>query len=187
MNDAQRARHIEGLLFALGKPLSRSELIKMLNTDEASIEAAIGVLRMEQEKRGMVAVDDGTMLELRAAPDVASIIEQIRREERSRDVGRAGLEVLSAVLYRGPLTRAEIDFIRGVNSSQTLRTLTMRGLVRKVSNPSDERSFRYEATTDLLASMGATSVHDVPDFDAVRAKLSQLEEAYRGAQSPEPA
>src|SRR6185295_5857915 len=96
-----------------------------------------------------------------------------------REVGRAGQEVLSAVLYRGPLTRSEIDFIRGVNSSQTLRTLTMRGLVRKVQNPKDSRSFLYEATTELLATLGVARARDLPDYAEVREKLSKLEEAYR--------
>lgn len=182
MNDQQLATHIEGLLFALGKPLSRVELLKILQVDEPALERAIQLQALSPE-RGIVLVDDGQVLELRAAPAVSELIERVRREENSRDIGRAGLEVLAAILYRGPLSRAEIDFIRGVNSSQTIRTLTTRGLVRKVSNPKDERSFLYEATTELLSQMGATHPRDLPEFDAVRGRLAQLEESYRTAQA----
>lgn len=178
MNDQELAQQLEGLLFALGKPLSRTECQKLLQTDEASLGKAIELLRNRQG-RGVVLADDGTQLELRAAPEAAALIERVRKEELSRDVGRAGLEVLAAILFRGPLTRAEIDFIRGVNSSQTIRSLATRGLIRKVPNPKDERSFLYEATTELLAAMGATHPRDLPEFDAVGKKLATLEEAYR--------
>jgi segregation and condensation protein B len=82
-------------------------------------------------------------------------------------------------MYRGPLTRSEIDFIRGVNSSQTLRTLATRGLVRKVQNPRDSRSFLFEATTELLATLGVPRAQDLPEYAAVREKLTALEDAYR--------
>jgi len=80
-------------------------------------------------------------------------------------------------LYRGALSRAQIDFIRGVNSSQTLRTLAMRGLVRKIPNPKDERSFLYEPTTELLAELGVSQIADLPEFETIREKLRTLEEA----------
>jgi segregation and condensation protein B len=182
MNDAEIAQHIEGVLFALGKSVSHNELMKMLEVDADSLERAIASL-VGAKGRGVVVIDDGKELELRAAPEVASLIEKVRKEELSRDIGRAGLEVLSAILYRGPLTRAEVDFIRGVNSTQTLRTLATRGLIRRVPNPRDERSFLYEPTSELFASMGATSARDLPDYDGVRSKLTQLEEAYRAQQS----
>ncbi len=182
MNDQELAACIEGLLFALGKPMSRSELLKILQVEEDSLSRALSLLT-NSEGRGVVLVDDGYMLELRVASAVSDLIERVRREENSRDLGRAGLEVLAAILYRGPLSRAEVDFIRGVNSSQTIRTLTTRGLVRKVQNPKDERSFLYEATTELLSQMGTTHPRDLPDFDAVRSKLSQLEASYRNTQT----
>jgi segregation and condensation protein B len=131
----------------------------------------------------VVLIDDGKEVELRASGGATALIEKIRKDEYSRDIGKAGLEALSAILYRGPLSRSEIDFIRGVNSSQTLRTLTLRGLVRRIPNPKDERSFLYEPTTELVASLGVSRAADLPDYADVRNKLQQLEEAYRQKQS----
>ncbi len=168
---------IEALLFALGRPLNRAELQKMLDAAPADIENALQTLAGRQG--GVTLVDDGVEVELRVDTQNSALIEKIRKDEYSRDIGKAGLEALSAVLYRGPLTRSEIDFIRGVNSSQTLRTLTLRGLVRKVPNPKDERSFLYEPTTELLAQLGTSRQQDLPDYADVRQKLQQLEEAYR--------
>ncbi len=181
MDTSGLAHKIEALLFALGRPLSRAELAKILDASVDDVAAALATLHDSQG--GVVLVDDGKEVELRVGAESAALIEKVRKEEYARDTGKAGLEALSAILYRGPLTRSEIDFIRGVNSSQTLRTLTLRGLVRKVPNPKDERSFLYEPTTELLAGLGVSRPQDLADYAEVRQKLQQLEEAYRQKQS----
>jgi segregation and condensation protein B len=173
-------QNIEALLFALGRPLSRKELAQKLDVSAEEVEVALKELAAAP--RGTVLVDDGREVELRAAGSAAELIERVRKEEYAKEVGRAGLEALAAVLYRGPLTRAEIDFIRGVNSSQTLRTLTMRGLLRRIPNPKDERSFVYEPTTELLAFLGVGTATELPEYTVVQQKLTALEEAYRTAQ-----
>lgn len=175
------AQQLEALLFALGRPLSRDDVVRHLKITHEELEVALEDLRGRE--RGLSLIDDGYDLELRTAGAAASVVERVRKEEYSREIGKAGLEALSAILYRGPLARAEIDFIRGVNSSQTLRTLTMRGLVRRIPNPKDERSFLYEPTTELLAQLGVRKVSDLPDYADVQKKLAQLEEAYRQAQA----
>jgi segregation and condensation protein B len=183
MSDTELAQKIEALLFALGRPLNRRELADLLGVDSKAVELAIAKLHADSVHRGIVCVDDGGEVELRVHPDAAELIEKVRKEEFTREIGRAGSETLAAVLYRGPLTRSEIDFIRGVNSSQTLRTLLMRGLLRRVPNPRDERSFLYEPTTELLAELGVSEREELPDFETVRNKLKNLEEAYKQAES----
>ena len=168
---------LEALLFALGRPGSVSELAKILNVSSEDIRTA--VRESSGSARGVVMVDDGREIELRASSEASEMIERVRREEFSRDIGRAGLEALAAVIYRGPLSRSEIDFIRGVNSSQTLRTLLMRGLLRKVPNPKDERSFLYEPTTELLSELGIERVGDAPEYEVIKQKLTDLEASYR--------
>lgn len=172
---------IEALLFALGRPLSRAELSSMLAVEEGALKEALE--QLSHKEGGITVVDDGREVELRVQAQNAALIERVRKDEYSRDIGKAGLEVLSAILYRGPLTRSEVDFIRGVNSSQTMRTLTLRGLIRKVPNPRDERSFLYEPTTELLSQLGVSRPQDLPEYAQVREKLAALEEAYRQKQS----
>lgn len=166
-------------MFALGRAISRKELADKLGCTSEDLELALRVLAQNSHERGVVCVDDGRMVELRVAPQASKLVEDMRKEDLARDIGRAGLETLSAILYRRPLTRSEIDFIRGVNSSQILRTLVMRGLVRKVPNPKDERSFLYEPTTELLSQLGVTSANELPEYESVRIKLTELEAAYR--------
>lgn len=188
MNDhtpEKTAAYIEALLFALGRPVSKQEIAKKLDISEEEIREAL-LICTSRATGGITLIDDGTTLELRTGAGAAELVEQIQKEEYARDIGKAGLEALAAILYRGPLTRAEVDFIRGVNSTQTLRTLTMRGLVRKVPNPKDERSFLYEPTTELYAELGIHSKTELPDYAATRAKLQQLEAAYRAKEDEAP-
>lgn len=186
MTASEFSAQLEALLFALGRPTSREELAKKLGISKEELEAAAATLHASLEGHGIKLVDDGRELELRTTPAAAALIERVRKEEYAREVGKAGLEALSAVLYRGPLTRAEIDFIRGVNSSQTLRTLTMRGLLRKLPNPKDERSFLYEPTTELLSQLGVSHQDELPEYETVREKLQKLEEAYRAQEAAAP-
>jgi segregation and condensation protein B len=174
---------IEALLFALGRPLSRKELAEKLEVSAADLDTALEVLTKNTSERGITCVDDGRTVELRVGSAGSELVERIRKEELSRDIGRAGLETLSAVLYRGPLTRSEIDFIRGVNSSQILRTLLVRGLLRRVTNPKDERSFLYEPTTELLSQLGVSHMDELPDYAGVRSRLTELESAYRAKEN----
>ncbi len=181
MNDRELIINMETLIFALG-PLSREELAMSLGISLPECERILATLVMESRTRGVVIVYDGTMAEMRASPQAAELIERVRKEEFTREIGRAGQETLAAVLYRGPLTRSEIDFIRGVNSSHILRTLTMRGLVRKVVNPKDMRSFLYEPTTETYAHLGVQGRDDLPGYTDVSRQLAALEENYRSQQ-----
>lgn len=169
------AQKIEALLFALGKPLSRADLAKMTDASPEDIEAAIKLI-LETKNRGIVLVDDGRIVELRTAPEAAELVAKVRREEFTRELGRAGAEVIAILLYKGPSTRIQIDFIRGVNSTQALRTLSMRGLVRKVATAGSERSIAYELTSELVAALGISRVEEAPQFEAVRAKLAGLKQ-----------
>lgn len=182
MNKGELTLHIEALLFALGHPLTHADLRDLLSVDTSELEEALADLVADCKNRGIVCVDDGKEVELRTSGKTAEFIEKVRKEEFNREIGRAGTETLAAIVYRGPLTRSEIDFIRGVNSSQTVRTLLMRGLIRKVHNPHDERSFLYEPTTELLSEIGATHQDELPDYTSVRQKLFDLEAAYKEKQ-----
>jgi segregation and condensation protein B len=119
---------------------------------------------------------DGEVM-LGTHPEASAIIEQLTKEELNRDLGKAGLETLTIVLYKGPITRAELDYIRGVNSSFILRHLTVRGLVDKVVNPADSRSFLYQPSFEVLQHLGITKKEELPDYEAAMTKLAELKQA----------
>jgi chromosome segregation and condensation protein ScpB len=154
----------------------------MLAVSAEDIEAAIKHL-LAQSARGIVLVDDGTAIELRSAPVASDTVAEVRKQEFSREIGRAGAEVIAILLYKGPSTRSSVDFIRGVNSTQALRTLSMRGLVRKVALTGSDlpaqagRSVAYELTTELMASLGISRPENAPEYADIRKKLDELKQA----------
>ncbi|MBI2099909.1 MAG: SMC-Scp complex subunit ScpB, partial [Candidatus Vogelbacteria bacterium] len=82
---------------------------------------------------------------------------------------------LTIVLYKGPLTRAEIDYIRGVNSSFILRHLSIRGLVERIPNPKDARSFLYRPTFDLFQHLGLSKIEELPEYGELISQLENLD------------
>lgn len=166
---------IEAFLFYRGEPVKISTIAKSLEMEESLIIEGIRTLQSALEGRGITLVEINGEVELRTAPEASEMIESIRKEELSKDLGKAGLEVLSIILYKGPISRAQIDYIRGVNSSFILRNMLIRGLIERIPNPSDERSFLYQGGIDLLSYMGVSRIEDLPDYQSVRSELEAIE------------
>ena len=145
---------IEAILFLRSEPVSKKELAKILEKSTEEIENALFVLEERLETRGVVLLSKEDNAMLATSPEMSSIIEKMRKEELSRDLGKAGLETLSIILYKAPITRSRIDYLRGVNSNFILRNLLIRGLIEKVSNPDDQRSYLYKPTFELLSFLG---------------------------------
>ena len=163
---------IEAILFFKSEPVSISALSKILHADEQEIITSIGILKEKLYGRGIALLSKNEEVLLGTTAEASVLIENLMKEEISRDLGKAGLETLSAVLYQGPITRAELDYIRGVNSTFILRNLLIRGLVEKIPNPKDQRSFLYRPTFELLAHLGITRVADLPEYDTVRNEIA---------------
>ncbi len=162
------ACQIEAVLFYKSEPVEITTLAKLLKVDEADIKNSIETLKDLLQNGGLRLMEVGSSVTLVTAPEATELIEQITKEELSKDIGKAGLETLTIILYQGSVSRAEIDYIRGVNSSFILRHLLVRGLIDRLPNPNDARSFVYQPTANLLAHLGVSSVTELPDFEKVK-------------------
>ena len=127
----------------------------------------------------LVQTDEDVMLG--TAKELSPLIEQLTKEELTRDLGKAGLETLSIVLYQGPISRADIDYIRGVNSQFILRALLIRGLVERVDNPTDARSYLYKPTLDLLSHLGVSKIADLPEYEQVKKDIETFKQTTEEA------
>lgn len=157
------SRQIEALLFYKGEPVTPSFLSKTLNASEGEVTTALVALEQELEGRGIVLMQNAGEYMLGTAPEMGPKIESIIKEELSKDLGKAGLETLATVLYRGPISRSEINYLRGVNSNYILRSLLVRGLISKVDQGG--RSTVYQPTFELLSYMGVSKVSDLPGYE----------------------
>ncbi len=169
------AQRIEAVLFYKGEPVAKREMARILAVSDDAIATALTALRASLEGRGLRLLEAGEEIALVTAPELSETLEQIRKEELKRDIGKAGAETLSIILYRGPVTRTDIDYVRGVNSSFILRNLLMRGLIERTPNPKDSRTFVYDASPELLQMLGVTNRTELPDYGGILAKLDQFE------------
>ena len=159
---------LEAILFWKAEPVSFKKLASLLNTDIPAIKTAVQELENNLKGRGLTLVQTDEEVMLGTAKELSPLIEQLTKEELTRDLGKAGLETLSIVLYQGPISRADIDYIRGVNSQFILRNLLIRGLVERVDNPKDARSFLYKTTLTLLSHLGISKIEDLPEYTQVK-------------------
>ncbi len=172
-------KKLEAVLFYKGEPVRLRDLAKALDVSEEDTTQALRTLQTTLHERGIRLVIEGGYAGLATAPELRELIDSIRKDELEGPLGKAGLETLAIIIYRGPLSKAEIEYIRGVNCSSILRSLTMRGLIEKVENPNDKRSFLYRGTPELPATLGLESLADAPEFASIKVELDRIMEAQK--------
>lgn len=168
---------IESLLFVYGEPLSAQRLAKVAGKPVTEVRAALEEIRASYKDNGVVLLKKDDAYQLGTNPENASFVEKLVKNEFTEELSRAALETLAIVAYKGPLTRAHIEYVRGVNSSFTLRSLVMRGLVERMENPKDARSYLYGTSFNFLKHLGVARPEDLPRFEEFKKeKIEVIEE-----------
>lgn len=170
------SNQIEAILFWKSEPVSLKELSRMLSVDLEKINEGLVNLEKTLENRGIVLMKKDDNVYLATSSLASELIKKITKEEESAELGKAALETLSIVLYKSPIRRSEIDYIRGVNSSFILRNLLVRGLVDKKTDSKDSRTFVYSPSFELLAHLGVTEVNKLPEFEKVQQEIQAFKE-----------
>ncbi len=161
--------HIESILLVASRPLRYSDIAQALDADTSVVAEVIEELkaRYNTESSGIhIFVVDDTV-RIGTNPAHAAVVEQFMKDEIAGELPKAQLETLTVIAYRGPITRAEIEQIRGVNCSVILRNLLVRGLIEERQ---DEASFMpvYTLSFDALRHLGLTSISELPEYDTLR-------------------
>src|SRR3989344_1010444 len=128
-------KKIEAILFWKGEPVSLKRLQDILKVSKEEILEAVANLKENLANRGITLQEKDNEITLGTAPELSKLIEDLQKEELNKELSKASLETLSIVLYKNGVSRAEIDYIRGVNSSFTLRALSVRGLIERIVDP----------------------------------------------------
>lgn len=186
---------LEALLFAAGEPLEKKEAAKLLGIKPEQLSRVVEALSGELAGRGVALVESANELELRTSPAAADYAKKLRESELSRDLGKAGLETLAVIAYRaggadggsGGATRSEVDWVRGVNSSASMKTLLLRGLIEGREDEADRRRVRYTLTTDALAYLGLARASELPRYGELAEGAGALIAAEAGAAAETPA
>ncbi|PIP55786.1 MAG: hypothetical protein CO183_00760 [Candidatus Zambryskibacteria bacterium CG_4_9_14_3_um_filter_42_9] len=174
---------IEAILFFKNEPVSVTDLVKWLAEEEDAIKGALTNLSLSYKGHGIVVVSDGEIASLGTHTEMGELLASLQKEELSRELGRAGLETLALVLYKGPVSRREIDHIRGVNSGFIIRSLMIRGLIERTEG--EGRSYSYKATLKLLEYLGVTSRENLPEYGSAFKKLEEFVKTSPSEQTEE--
>lgn len=161
-------RAVEATLFAASEPMTTSEIAAYVGID-ADVKGALAELSMRYEGRGINLVERGGRWLFQTAPDLAHILR--REREEARKLSRAGIETLAIIAYHEPVSRAEIEAIRGVQISKgTLDVLMEAGWVRPAGRREvPGRPLTYATTPGFLAHFGLESRRDLPGIEDLKA------------------
>lgn len=156
---------LEALLFAYGEPLNVEKIAKILKADEEKVKSAIKDLekKLKEENGGLRLIFQNEAVQLATKPEFSRFLEDFIKEEFRENLTPAALETLSLTAYLGPISRAKIDYFRGVNSSFILRSLLMRGLIERIDSKS--RGYLYQPSFDLLKHLGLSKSEELPDYE----------------------
>lgn len=166
----QQLGALESILFVTGEPLT---LQKISQTLELSVEEVRGLLDVLAEKytqdpvSGLMLLFHKEAVRLATKPAFSKILEDLTKKSLQENLSKAALEVLAIIAYRAPISRAEIETIRGVNCSFTLRNLLMRELIEREGNPEDLRGYLYAPSFRFLESLGIAKREDLPDYETL--------------------
>lgn len=157
---------IESLLFIVAKPLSVKKLVEFLDAKSKDVEAALESLarRVNSAESGVRLVRSGNDVQLMTSPDHTKLVRDFVKEEVTGELTKPQLETLTVIAYRQPITKPELEQIRGVNCSLILRNLMIRGLI-ETEESKEKFGSVYRVTHDFLRFLGLTNVKELPDYE----------------------
>lgn len=156
------ANRIEAVLFVAEKPVARSELGRITGATPKQVESALAELAASYEGTGLRLQHEGDEWQIATAPEMAPFVASYLGADRLR-LSAASLETLSVIAYRQPITRAEVEAVRGVNCDQTIYTLQSRRLIEERGRKeAPGRPIMYGTTWEFLECFGLTSLDQLP-------------------------
>ncbi|MFC1662742.1 SMC-Scp complex subunit ScpB [Patescibacteria group bacterium] len=163
---------VESILFVATKPLTAKNIADLISANVTDTTSALDELEkiLNEGERGIQLLRIGNKFQLATHPDNGKLVADYIKSEISGELTRPALETLTIIAYRGPITKAELDIIRGVNCALILRNLLIKGLIDAEENKQSHTTM-YQVTFDFLRHLGVTSTSELPNYD----KLSSSE------------
>jgi len=157
---------LEALLLVANKPVSLKELSTAAGVKTAEIETALQEMASdyEQTERGWRLISAGNNYQLVSAGEHAALIKNFLKTEANGELSQPSLEALTIIAYRGPVSKLELERIRGVNCSLIIRNLLLRGLIEEIFDKQKNENY-YQATLDFVRFLGLGSVAELPDYE----------------------
>jgi len=155
---------IESLLFTAAKPIAVKELARLIDKPVKEVQASCDELMKDykEAKRGIEIIKNSAKYQMVSAPDNAKLIQKFIKDETAGELTRPSLETLTIIAYRGPVSKLDLERIRGVNCSLILRNLLIRGLIE---SKTEKKEIYYNITFDFIRFLGVNDVKELPDYE----------------------
>lgn len=159
-------QQLESILFISPKPVKIKQLAKILDVSVKEIEANLKLLADEYQttNRGIQISENSGKAQMITAAENSELVEKFIKDDINSELTRPALETLTIVAYRGPVSKIDLEMIRGVNCSLILRNLMIRGLVEEREDK-EKHQMIYQVTFDFLKYLGIRKVQELPDYD----------------------
>jgi len=156
---------LESLLFIAGKPMSIGKLAEILKTDKKELEQLLQELMQDynESEKGVHVIKAGSSYQMVTSPRNSRIIKEFIKSEQTGELTKPSLETLTIIAYRGPITKVELEQIRGVNCSLIIRNLMIKGLI-EAEEDKGKMATVYCITHDFMHFLGLNRVEELPDF-----------------------
>ncbi len=177
-NSQSLTARLEALLFIHGEPMAFKKLASLTGASVSDVEAAVAALQMhyESDERGITLVKAGDTVGLVTKSDFSGFLQSFIKEEFEENLSPASLETLTLIAYLGPIPRSRVDFYRGVNSSFTVRSLLLRGLIERIPEPDRNGHFLYQPSFELLKYLGVRTAAELPGYADFKNELEKQAE-----------
>lgn len=171
---------IEGILFAAGEPVKAAKLAAVLEVGLEEITEAVRLLKYQydEELRGVQIIEIDEGYQICSRPEYYVYIQEILGEQRRQALSNAAMEALAIIAYKQPITRGQVEYVRGVNSDGAVNRLVERGLIEECGRlDAPGRPILYRTTQNFLRCFGLKTPQDLPivDLSAINAGYEQLE------------
>lgn len=171
---------IESLLFISHKPVTISEVAKIIGVEKKEVEDAINILAQEYQEKssGIQIIHIDGKFQMASSGDSSEVVSKFLKSEITGELTKPSLETLTIIAYRGPISKTELELLRGVNCSLILRNLLMRGLIEG----QDDKTagvIKYTVTLDFLKHLGMSQISELPDYERLN-KNNNLDKLLNG-------
>jgi len=175
-NEISLNAQIEALLFVAPSAVSISQLATALGVTNRAVENSLEELEQSYQMRGLRLQRHSGRIQMTSAPEAAEAIETFLGLEATSRLSSAALEALAIIAYQQPVTRPQVDAIRGVNSDGVMKNLLHKGLIQEVGRAEGPgRPIMYSTTPEFLGHFGLTSLGELPPLNLEELSAPQVE------------
>lgn len=172
---------LEAILFVAAEPVTTAQLAEALDVAASVVERGLNELDASLSTRGLRLQRHAGRVQLTTAPQLAELIERFLGLEATSHLSRAALETLAIIAYQQPVTRPQIDAIRGVNSDSMMKSLLNKGLILESGRADGPgRPILYSTTPEFLQHFGLNSILEMPPLAKPEEEAPEAEELLKG-------